>query len=46
LVNFQTRLDADGRLTVDARPVPPVPAQLKAWVHASEEPSVAERLLE
>ncbi|HEX8860964.1 MAG TPA: FAD-dependent oxidoreductase [Actinomycetes bacterium] len=46
LVNFQTRLDADGRLTVDARPVPPVPAQLKAWVDASEAPSVAGRLLE
>jgi succinate dehydrogenase / fumarate reductase, flavoprotein subunit len=46
LVNFQTRLDADGHLTVDAQPVPPAPAQLKAWVDASEEPSVAGRLLE
>ncbi len=46
LVNFQSRLDADGRLTIDARPVPLVPAQLKAWVDASEAPSVAGRLLE
>jgi succinate dehydrogenase / fumarate reductase flavoprotein subunit len=46
LVNFQTRLDADGHLTVDAQPVPLVPPQLKAWVDASEEPSVAGRLLE
>jgi succinate dehydrogenase / fumarate reductase flavoprotein subunit len=46
LVNFQTRLDADGRLMVDARPVPPVPAQLEAWVDASEAPSIAGRLLE
>jgi hypothetical protein len=46
LVNFQTRLDADGHLTVDAQSVPLVPPQLKAWVDASEEPSVAGRLLE
>jgi hypothetical protein len=45
-VNLQSRLDADGHLTVDAQPVPPVPPQLKAWVDASEAPSVAGRLLE
>jgi hypothetical protein len=33
-------------LTIDARPVSLVPPQLKAWVDASEEPSVAGRLLE
>jgi succinate dehydrogenase / fumarate reductase flavoprotein subunit len=46
LVNFQSRLDADGHLTVDARPVPLAPPQLAALVDASEEPSVAGRLLE
>jgi succinate dehydrogenase / fumarate reductase flavoprotein subunit len=46
LVNFQTRLDAEGHLTVDAQPVPLVPPELEAWVGASEEPSVAGRLLE
>jgi succinate dehydrogenase / fumarate reductase flavoprotein subunit len=46
LVNFQSRLDADGHLTVDARPVPPAPPQLAAWVDASQAPGVAGRLLE
>jgi hypothetical protein len=46
LVNFQTRLDADGHLTVDSQPAPLAPPQLAEWVDASEEPSVAGRLLE
>jgi succinate dehydrogenase flavoprotein subunit len=46
LVNFQSRLNTDGRLTVDSQPVPLAPPQLAEWVDASEEPSVAGRLLE
>jgi succinate dehydrogenase / fumarate reductase, flavoprotein subunit len=45
-VNFQARLDVTGHLTIDAQPVPPVPPELQAWADASEEPSVAGRLLE
>jgi succinate dehydrogenase / fumarate reductase, flavoprotein subunit len=45
-VNFQARLDVAGHLTIDAQPVPPVPPELQAWADASEEPSVAGRLLE
>jgi hypothetical protein len=33
-------------LTVDSQPVQPAPPQLAEWVDASEEPSVAGRLLE
>jgi succinate dehydrogenase / fumarate reductase flavoprotein subunit len=46
LVNFQARLDGGGRLTVDARPVPPVPAELAGWTRPDPDLSVAGRLLE
>ena len=45
-VNFQARLDGTGRLAIDARPVPPVPAELQAFVDATPDVSVAGRLLE
>jgi succinate dehydrogenase / fumarate reductase flavoprotein subunit len=45
-VNFQTRLDADGRLTTVTRPVPPVPLDLQALADATQDVSVAGRLLE
>jgi succinate dehydrogenase/fumarate reductase flavoprotein subunit len=45
-VNFQTRLDGTGRLTVDARPVPPIPPRLQAWAEGAEDLSVGSRLLE
>jgi succinate dehydrogenase / fumarate reductase, flavoprotein subunit len=45
-VNFQTRLDGTGRLAVDARPVPPVPPELQAFADATQDVSVAGRLLE
>jgi succinate dehydrogenase / fumarate reductase flavoprotein subunit len=45
-VNFQARLDGTGRLAVDARPVPSVPAELQAFADATQDVSVAGRLLE
>jgi succinate dehydrogenase flavoprotein subunit len=45
-VNFQARLDGIGRLTVAARPVPPVPPELQAFADATQDVSVAGRLLE
>jgi succinate dehydrogenase / fumarate reductase, flavoprotein subunit len=45
-VNFQARLDGTGRLTVDARPVPAVPAELAGWTRPDPDLSVAGRLLE
>jgi succinate dehydrogenase / fumarate reductase flavoprotein subunit len=45
-VNFQARLDGTGRLTVDARPVPAVPAELAGWTGPDPDLSVAGRLLE
>jgi succinate dehydrogenase / fumarate reductase flavoprotein subunit len=45
-VNFQARADADGRLGTDPKPVPPVPAELRAWVEVGEDLSTAGRLLE
>jgi succinate dehydrogenase / fumarate reductase, flavoprotein subunit len=45
-VNYQTRLDTDGRLAVDARPVPAVPAELASWTESGEALGVAGRLLE
>jgi succinate dehydrogenase / fumarate reductase, flavoprotein subunit len=45
-VNFQARLDGTGRLTVDARPVPAVPAELTGWTRPDPDLSVAGRLLE
>ena len=44
--HFQARLDGTGRLAVDARPVPPVPAELQAFADATQDVSVAGRLLE
>ena len=46
LVNFQARLDGTGRLTVDARPVPPVPAELAGWTRPDPDLNLAGRLLE
>jgi succinate dehydrogenase / fumarate reductase flavoprotein subunit len=45
-LNFQTRADADGRLSTAGRPVPPVPPELQSWVDAGEDLSTAGRLLE
>jgi len=45
-VNFQTRLDTDGRLTTATEPVPPIPPELQPWADTSEDLSVAGRLLE
>jgi succinate dehydrogenase / fumarate reductase, flavoprotein subunit len=45
-VTFQARLDGTGRLAVDARPVPPVPPELQAFADATQDVSVAGRLLE
>jgi succinate dehydrogenase / fumarate reductase flavoprotein subunit len=45
-VNFQARLDGTGSLTVDARPVPAVPAELAGWIRPDPDLSVAGRLLE
>jgi succinate dehydrogenase/fumarate reductase flavoprotein subunit len=45
-VNFQARLDGTGRLAVDARPVPAVPAELASWTQSGEALGVAGRLLE
>jgi succinate dehydrogenase / fumarate reductase flavoprotein subunit len=45
-VNFQTRLDAGGRLTTTTQPVPPAPLELQALADATQDVSVAGRLLE
>jgi succinate dehydrogenase / fumarate reductase, flavoprotein subunit len=45
-VNFQARLDGTGRLAVDARPVPPATPELQAFADATQDVSVAGRLLE
>jgi succinate dehydrogenase / fumarate reductase flavoprotein subunit len=45
-VNFQVRLDGTSQLTVTIDPVPPIPSGLRAWVDATEDVSVAGRLLE
>jgi succinate dehydrogenase / fumarate reductase flavoprotein subunit len=45
-VNFQSRADEDGRLTVAPRPVPPIPSELQSWVDIADDLSVAGRLLE
>jgi succinate dehydrogenase / fumarate reductase, flavoprotein subunit len=45
-VNFRVRADADGQLTTSTDPVRPIPAGLRAWVDATEDVSVAGRLLE
>jgi succinate dehydrogenase / fumarate reductase, flavoprotein subunit len=45
-INFQTRLDADGRLHTATRPVPPVPPELQSWADAAEDLSTVGRLLE
>ena len=45
-VNLQTRLDAGGRLITATRPVPAVPPDLQASVDATQDVSVAGRLLE
>jgi hypothetical protein len=44
-VNFRTRSEPDGRLTTVADPIPPVPPKPCAWADASEDLSVAGRLL-
>ena len=45
-VNLQARLDAGGRLTTATRPVPAVPPELQALADATQDVSVAGRLLE
>ncbi|MET0476393.1 MAG: FAD-binding protein [Actinomycetota bacterium] len=45
-VNLQSRLDGDRHMTIAARPVPPVPSELKAWADATQDLSVGDRLLE
>jgi succinate dehydrogenase / fumarate reductase flavoprotein subunit len=45
-VNFRVRADADGQLTTTTDPVPPIPSGLRAWADATEDVSVAGRLLE
>jgi succinate dehydrogenase / fumarate reductase flavoprotein subunit len=45
-VNFQTRLDSDGRLTTATEPVPPIPPELRALADATQDVSIAGRLLE
>jgi succinate dehydrogenase / fumarate reductase flavoprotein subunit len=45
-VNFRIRTDVDGRLVTAADPVPPIPSSLRAWADATEDVSVAGRLLE
>jgi succinate dehydrogenase / fumarate reductase, flavoprotein subunit len=45
-VNFRIRVDPAGGLAVTADPVPPVPPELQAWADASQDLSVAGRLLE
>ena len=45
-VNFQTRLDTDGRLSTATEPVPPVPPELQALADATQDVSIAGRLLE
>jgi succinate dehydrogenase / fumarate reductase flavoprotein subunit len=45
-VNIQSRVDADGRLTIAPHPVPPVPSELQSWVDIAEDLNVAGRLLE
>ena len=45
-VNLQSRLDGDRHITIAAQPVPPVPSELKAWADATQDLSVADRLLE
>jgi succinate dehydrogenase / fumarate reductase, flavoprotein subunit len=45
-VNFQARLDANGRLGTASQPVPPVPPELEPWAEPTQDLSVTGRLLE
>jgi succinate dehydrogenase / fumarate reductase flavoprotein subunit len=45
-VNFQARLDANGRLSTATHPVPPVPAGLEPWAQPTQDVGVSGRLLE
>ncbi|HTE70121.1 MAG TPA: hypothetical protein VK942_15400 [Actinomycetes bacterium] len=45
-VNFQARLDADGRLSTATHPIPPVPPELEPWAEPSQDLSATGRLLE
>ncbi|HEX2155496.1 MAG TPA: FAD-dependent oxidoreductase [Actinomycetes bacterium] len=45
-VNFRARAGAGGRLDTTADPVPPIPSSLQTWADATEDMSVAGRLLE
>ena len=45
-VNLQTHLDGTGRLSTATRPVPPVRPELQALADATQDVSVAGRLLE
>jgi hypothetical protein len=39
-------MDGDRPMTITAQLVPPVPSELKAWADATQDLSVANRLLE
>ena len=45
-VNFQARLETDGRLRTTTRPVPSVPSELEPWAEPSQDLSMTGRLLE
>ena len=45
-VNFQARLDANGRLSTATHPVPPVPPGLEPWAQPTQDVGVSGRLLE
>jgi succinate dehydrogenase / fumarate reductase, flavoprotein subunit len=46
LVNHHVRLDADGELTLEARPRTDIPEHLRAWTEDAEEVDTGGRLLE
>ena len=45
-VNFRTRTGTDGQLATAPDPVPPPPPELRAWADATQDLSMAGRLLE
>jgi succinate dehydrogenase / fumarate reductase flavoprotein subunit len=45
-LNFVSRLDSAGNLTVDQAPIAPIPAPLRSWINEEETVAVHGRLLE
>ena len=45
-VNFHARLEANGRLSTETHPVPPIPPELEPWTEPSQDLSAIGRLLE